>query len=123
MNKEIESIVNVTVYRILDATGGWTHSGGLPDFADEVVIRQISYDSSTDKGIYIIQSSLNNGFIGVANSIAGFASSPNTRIQLRTPIPNYISFQLLAPFSPPQPITNCVDDMIAINMDFIKYRK
>jgi hypothetical protein len=126
MNKEIESIVNVTTVAVLDATGQWTYNSGAIADADEVVIRQITGNSTLAfKTIYLIKSSLNNynGFIGCVGNIPGFVSNPGTRIQLRTPVGNSINFQVFIPTDPPAPTTGAATAMVAINMDFIKYRK
>ena len=123
MNREIEYIQNVTAYCTLDATGAWTHSGGLPSTPDECVIRQITYSSAdAAKGVYLIQTSLSNIIVGAVSNIPGFTSCPQTRIQLHSPV-QPIRFQLLVPLNPPVPATDCTGDFIAISMDFIKYRR
>ena len=121
MNKEIDSIVNITTAAILDATGQWTYGGSVP-IADEVVIRQITYSSTNALAtIFSIRSDLSNNVIASVCAIKGFTSNPNTRIQLRTPPGNYINFQLLLPTGASTVLA--ATDYISINMDFIKYRR
>lgn len=119
MNKEIEYVTNVTTSASLDATGQWT-LGQLP-FADEVVIRQITYSSSNAiKPIFSIWSNLgNNGILASVCACPGFTSNPGTRIQLRNPPQAQTTFQMMLGTAI---ATSSSGDFVAINMDFIKYR-
>ena len=124
MNGEIEMIINATAFALLDATGAWTLTG-VPQ-SDECCIRQITYSSSNaSKGIYLIESNMTGSlqYVGSASNIAGFTSNPNTRIHLRHAPPQQITFQLRHPAPFPQVATDATGDWVAINMDFIKYRK
>ena len=123
LNREIESIVNVTAYALLDGTGAWTQNVSLP--ADECVVRQISYATGAAKGLYLIFSNIKNDFIGsITTNATGSVSNPGTRIQLRNPLPNALTFQLMHPITIGSltPATDTSGDFISINMDFIKYR-
>ena len=121
MNKEIDSIVNITTAAILDTTGQWTYSGGIP-IADEVVIRQVTYSSTNAFApVYMIRSDLSNNNIASVCAMKGFTSNPNTRIQLRSPPGNYINFQIL--LTTGASTTGASLDFVSINLDFIKYRK
>jgi hypothetical protein len=115
-------ITNITVYNLFLAgnDGQIRYQGALPD-ADEIVIRQITFASeSPARGIYLIQSNINNGIIGVC-SAASSIGNPGTTIKPHTPLPNYLTFQLMMPESPPYSATMPPGDFISISMDFIKY--
>ena len=122
MNKEIEYIINITTSATLDATGQWTYTGGLPNGADECCIRQVTYNSSNAAHpVYNVRSDLTNGIIASVASIIGFISNPDTRIQLRTFSANQLMFQVQTATG--ASTTGASGDFIAINMDFIKYRR
>lgn len=125
MSRDIEYIQNVTAFATLDSTGGFSIQGGFPTNPDEVVIRQVTYDSAVaDKVLYLIQSNINNGIIGCISNTNGFASNPGTRIQTRNPLSNVLTFTLMLGNKPVIPAGSAVElDQITICMDFIKYRK
>lgn len=120
MNREINYIVNVSTSATLTTTGQWTYLGGLPA-ADEVVIRAITYNSSSAlHQVFTIQSNLNGSCsIGSVCAIPGFVTNPQTRIQLHAAPPNPLTFQML--FEGRQVIGQ-IGDFISIQMDFIKYK-
>lgn len=124
MCRDIEYITQVNAWGILTADGTLSIQGGFPMDPDEVVIRQILYSSeNANKGIYLVRTNINNQIIGSVSNILGFVTNPETRIRLRSPLTNIITFEVLAPMNPPVPGLVDADDLISIHMDFIKYRR
>jgi hypothetical protein len=122
MNREIEYITNVTASTVLDETGVWRYNGHLPD-ADEIVIRQITYNSTNAfNPIWNIWANLGSTtqIVGTVCASIGFTSCPGTRIHLRTP-PSQCEFQLRSTMG--LTTTGANLDFVAINFDLIKYRK
>lgn len=120
MNREIEYIMSVTTSAVLDATGAWIHSGGLPQNPDEVVIRQITFSGiGSNYEAYLLDSSL--GVLGSVACTLGFVVCPQTRIQLRNPLSQSITFQLRQVDLTNAPLWD--GDHITVVLDFIKYRK
>ena len=124
MSRDVDYIVNVQAFAILDETGGFSIQGGFPTNPDEVVIRQITYATGVPASfLFLVQSSLNNGIIGCVGGNNGFTSNPGTRIQTRNPLSNVLTFKLMTPTTPPSPAGDDVDlNQICISMDFIKYK-
>jgi len=124
MSRDIDYIVNVTAFAILDVQGEFSIQGGFPTNPDEVVIRQVTYDSDdATKVLYLIHSNINNGIIGCIGNTNGFASNPGTRIQTRNPLSNVLTFKMMLGTTPSVPANSAVDlDQITICMDFIKYK-
>ena len=115
-------ITNVTAAAIINATGAWTIQGGFPTVVDEVVIRQITYASpGVSIELYLVHSNIGQQIIGTVANTPGFNTTPGTRIILRNPLPNVLSFQLMHPDSPPIPVITASGDAISISMDFIRY--
>jgi hypothetical protein len=113
-----------TVNNAVNNSGSWTLQGGYPLQPDEIIIRQITYNSngaSKDNLLFLISSNLSNSIIGSVCNISGFTSNPGTIIT-PGPLPQVITFQLQTPTSVPTPISPDTLDMIAIHMDFINYR-
>ena len=125
MSRDVEYIANVTAFAIFNDQGEFSIQGGFPTNPDEVVIRQVTYDSADpDKVLYLIQSNINNGIIGCIGNTNGFASNPGTRIQTRNPLSNVLTFKMMLGTSPPMPAGAAVEfDQISICMDFIKYKQ
>jgi hypothetical protein len=122
MNREIEYITNVTASAILDTTAQWSYSGQLPA-ADEMVIRQITYNSSNAfHPIWNVWTNLGSTsqIVGSVCANIGFVSCPGTRIYLRTQ-PSQCEFQLRSVLG--LVTTGANLDFVAINFDLIKYRK
>jgi len=124
MSRDVNYIQNVTAFAILDDKGEFSIQGGFPTNPDEVVIRQITYDSAdAEKVLYLIHSNINNGVIGCVGNTNGFASNPGTRIQTRNPLSNVLTFKMLLGTVPPVPAGAAVElDQITICMDFIKWK-
>ncbi|MDR3571312.1 MAG: hypothetical protein P4L81_03890 [Candidatus Pacebacteria bacterium] len=121
MNKEIEYIQSITSVALLTASGQWSYLSTPPE-ADEMCIRQVTY-TSADAGtnLYVVNS--NVGYMGVVSTTRGFTSNPGTRIQLHHST-GQLQFQLQVPTAGGLvPATPTAGDMIAINIDFIKYRR
>ena len=125
MSRDIEYIQNVIAYATIDDTGKFSIQGGFPTNPDEVVIRQITYDSDdAQKVLYLIHSNLSNGIIACVGNINGFVSNPGTRIQTRNPVSNVLTFELFLANKPLIPIADGAElDQICISMDFIKWKK
>ena len=125
MSRDIESIINVTAYATIDATGQFSLLSGFPLRPDEVIIRQVTYNSiAVTKTLLLIQSSIGNQFIGSVANISGFASDPGTRIKVVNPLPNSLTFSLYVPGIIPTPVgAAALGDQISISMDFISYKK
>ena len=122
MSREIDYIANVTAFTMLGPTGEFSIQGGFPLNPDEIVIRQITYDSADpQKVLYMISSNLTNGVIGCIGNTNGFVSNPGTRIQTRNPIPNVLTFTVLLGSAPAGAAVEL--DQISIAMDFIRYKK
>ena len=120
----IQSVTNVMSYAILPATGTWTLQGGFPQQVDEIIIRQLSYNSADAvKSIYLIGSSINNQMLGAVANLGGFSACPGTVIRLNSPLSNVITFQLYFPGTPAFPAAVTPGDMVSISMDFISYKK
>jgi hypothetical protein len=118
---KIEYITNVTTYALLDVTGKWILQGGFPQFPDEIIIRQITFAAAfATSDVCLISSNVNAGpqVIGSLVNAINFTSCPQTTITVRSPLPNQLQFELRMPvaFDP-------TDSMIAITMDFIKYKR
>ena len=115
-------ITNVTEVAIINATGAFVIQGGFPTVVDEVVIRQITYASpGVSIELYLVQSNIGNQIIGTVANMPGFNTTPGTRIILRNPLPNVLSFQLMHPDSTPTPVITATGDAISISMDFIRF--
>ena len=122
MNKEIDSIFNLTTTVILDETGSWTINGGFPTTPDEIVIRQLTYiGMNPNPAMYSIHSDINHSVIGTVANSSVFIANPQTRIHLKSPLQSQLTFRLLQGTTPVV-IDLANDDMISISMDFIKYR-
>jgi len=120
MNREIDYIISVSTSTQLDGTGQWTHSGGLPQTPDEVVVRQIVYTSpGAAFEIYHIDSSL--GTLGSVVPSPLFVACPQTRLQLRNPLSQSITFQMRSARDDLVPAWAL--DRISITLDFVKYKK
>jgi len=127
---KIEYNTNVTSYAILDSTGKWTLQGGFPQFPDEIIIRQITFAAAVaSSDVCLISSNVNAGpqIIGSLVTATNYTSCPQTIITVRSPLPNQLQFQLMTPTHPPVPLDPAqydpTDSMIAITMDFIKYKR
>ena len=119
----IASIINVNAYATLDATGTFNVSGGFPNYPDEVIIRSITYNSSSATKVLLLVSS-NIGIPGILGSVVnnpGFLTDPGTRIKIFNPLPNMLQFSLLT--SALAPYLLATGDQICISMDFICYKK
>ena len=126
MSRDIEYVQNLTAYAIMDNTGEFSIQGGFPTNPDEVVIRSVtySYGAGSAKGLVLIHSNLANQVIANAIGSAQFSSCPSTRIHIRNPISNVLTFKVMAPFTPMIPALADVElHEICISMDFIKYRQ
>ena len=122
MSREIDTITNVVSCAVLDSNAQWTYNGSYMPCPDEIIVRQISYWSNDPAPqLLLIKSNL-----GILGSIvtATFSSNPGTRIQTRDPISGQLTFQLFVPTANSLfPAVVVPGDMIAIHMDFIKYRR
>ena len=112
-----------TINNAVNNTGSFTLSGGYPIQPNEIIVRQITYNSTgTNKNLslMLISSNMNpNQIIGSVCNISGFTSNPSITITPVAPLPQIITFQLMlesAPFSPD------TGDAISIQMDFITYK-
>ena len=125
MSRDIESIINVTAFATIDATGQFSVLSGFPLRPDEVVVRQVTYNSvAATKSILLIQSNIGNQFIGSVVNISGFATALGTRIKVVNPLPNSLIFGLYVPSIIPIPVgAATLGDQISISMDFISYKK
>ena len=126
MSRDIEYVQNLTAYAILDNTGEFSIQGGFPTNPDEVVIRSVTYShgAGAAKGMVLIHSNLANQVIANAIGSAQFSSQPGTRIHIRNPISNVLTFKVMAPFTPMIPALADVEfHEICISMDFIKWKK
>ena len=121
---QIQCVTNVMSYAILSASGTWTLQGGFPTHVDEIIIRQLAYNSADAvKNIYLIGSSINNQMLGAVANLGGFSACPGTVIRLTSPLPNVITFQLYFPGAPAFPAAVTAGDMVSISMDFISYKR
>jgi len=121
MSRDVEYIQNVTAFAFLDQRGEFSMQGGFPTNPDEVVIRQVTYDSAdAAKVLYLIHSNINNSIIGCIGNTNGFASNPGTRIQTKNPLPNVLTFKIMLGLVPAGVAVEF--DQITICMDFIKYK-
>lgn len=126
MSRDIEYIANVTAFGIFDAEGQFSIQGGFPTNPDEVVIRSVTYSPGlgTPHTMGLVHSNLTHQIIACVLTSGQFTSSPGTRIQTRNPIPNVLTFTMMAPSTPPTPAKSDVDmHEICINMDFIKWKR
>ena len=122
----IAAIINVNAYAVLDATGTFSVINGFPINPDEVVIRSITYNSSSaTKSLLLIQSNI--GIPGILGSVVnnpGFLTDPGTRIKIYNPLPSVLQFGLYVAALAPIPVgAATLGDQICISMDFITYKK
>ena len=116
-----------TINNAVNNSGSWTLSGGYPIQPDEIVIRQITYNSNganKNLALMLISSNMSaNQIIGSVCNIPGFTSNPGTTITPIAPLPQIITFQLVANASPGlAPVSPDSGDVISIHMDFITYK-
>ena len=119
----VASIINVNAYAVLDATGTFSVTSGFPISPNEVVIRSITYNSSSATKVLLLVSS-NIGIPGILGSCVnnpGFLTDPGTRIQIFNPLPTVLQFSLLTAALAPYLLAT--GDQICISMDFISYKK
>ena len=65
MSREIDYIANVTAFADLSASGEFSIQGGFPISPDEIVIRQLTYESDdAAKLLYLVHSNISNQYIG-----------------------------------------------------------
>ena len=122
MSRDIEAIVNVTSYAVLSIDGTWTYNGNYMTCPDEIVIRQVAYSGSGAAELLILKSNL--GVLGSIITSDNFQSTPGTRIQTRSGISGPLTFGLFIPNAGTLlPAIVPAGDMIAVHMDFIRYRK
>lgn len=103
---------------------------------DAAIVRQISFmntSPSTDYGMYLVQSSLTNSFIGnfmVANNTAPsgstvgesmFVSNPQTLLTGIQSTPNYISFSIQEMLSTGLTSPASLTGYISVQIDFVQY--
>ena len=124
MSRDIEYIQNVMAFAELTSEGEFSIQGGFPTNPDEIVIRQITYESDDAvKLLYLVYSNINNQYIGCICNMPGFVTNPGTRIQIRNPIPNVLTFKLFDTTNPVLNASPTPGDLISIHMDFIRYKK
>ena len=119
----IASIINVSAYAILDATGTFSVINGFPINPDEVIIRSITYNPSAGaKVLLLIQSNIGiPGIIGSCVTNVAFLTDPGTRIKMFNPLPSILQFSLVT--AALAPYISGAGDQICISMDFITYKK
>ena len=118
-----EYIKIVTASGIIDNTGTISVQGGFPTSPDEIVIKQITYDSvSIFPQVFMIQSSVDNQIVGAVRNVTGFHAEPIVRMQPRTPLPAILTFTILTTAGAPA-LANASLDFLCIVMEFIKYKK
>ena len=112
-----------TINNAVNNTGSFSLSGGYPIQPNEIIVRQITYNSTganKNLSLMLISSNLSpSQIIGSVCNISGFTSNPGTMITPVAPLPQIITFQLMlgaTPFSPDS------GDVISIQMDFITYK-
>jgi hypothetical protein len=90
---------------------------------DEIVVRQVTYMATAPKSeLWVIKSNL--GLLESVVPTAGFQSDPGTRIQVREPLSGPLTFKLFIPtLQALLPAVTTAGDMVAIHMDFIRYRR
>lgn len=133
---EILAIKNLTVSHSFRTTAPtFVHNvSSMPVHpVDEVVIRSIIWNgeainpaNAQDYYAWMIQSNINNGFIGCFAGGNITMSNPGTRILLNAPFPNQLEFRLVHPptadNSPPL-IDQIISGDFIIQMDLISYRR
>jgi len=123
MSRDIEYMANVTAFAELTQDGKFSIQGGFPTNPDEVMIRQITYESDdAAKLLYLVHSNIGNQYIGCIANTSGFVTNPHTRIQTRNPLPNVLTFKLFLVSTPAMDASPTPGDVITIHMDFIKYK-
>ena len=112
-----------TINNAVNNTGSFSLSGGYPIQPNEIVVRQITYNSTgANKNLSLMMISSNmspNQIIGSVCNISGFTGNPGTTITPVAPLPQIITFQLMLGSTPFSPDTG---DVISIQMDFITYK-
>ena len=121
--RDIDSIVNVSAYAVLETNGEWTYGGSYMTCPDEIVVRQVTYMSVAPKNeLWVIKSNL--GLLGSVVPTAGFQSNPGTRIQVREPLSGPLTFKLFVPtLNSLTPAITTALDMVSVELDFIRYRR
>jgi hypothetical protein len=129
----IDKIKNLSVFNDLTHTPMvWDFNTNLHFVADEVVIRQLSYQGPiTDNGLFMIWCSLTNDYIAsfaisdISTTSSFVNITPNTRIQcLPNSINQSLQFQVHTVSGQNTAVSsNSLTGQIVINMDFISYKK
>lgn len=101
---------------------------GIPDSnPDDMIVRSITINNAAggaDPNVYMIWSSVTNGFIGSFTG-ANDSQNPQSTFRLNAPIPNSVEFRLYVPDisgNPPLPAA-AFTAALTLHIDFIKYKR